>query len=282
MNLFWICLVLIVATTGLATTNANPVETKWVSALPKVRYILIRKNSNTYKDLCEASFNTNTKTRVFVHGFNVGPCIGHQVEHNSFRYDPEVGQVMFVDWTKYATAKYAGFNYFTIITNTLPKVAKDLAKAVHYIKENTNGPVELVGHSLGAHLVGQAGRQYKELYGEPLDRVIGLDPAGPLFHRTKKAIKCTDAANVTVLHTDTFVMGLSDRICEDDVYETNPEACKGKGFQCAHNYAMSRYMDYLKGIVYFHEGKVVYNDNFVDRGSYYGGCRIPDNLPGCS
>ena len=39
----------------------------------------------------------------------------------------------------------------------------------------------LVGHSLGAHVCGQAGAYYKILSNETIDRIDGLDPAGPLF-----------------------------------------------------------------------------------------------------
>ena len=41
--------------------------------------------------------------------------------------------------------------------------------------------IHLLGHSLGAHLVGKAGRVYKALTGQPLARITGLDPAGPLW-----------------------------------------------------------------------------------------------------
>ena len=39
----------------------------------------------------------------------------------------------------------------------------------------------LVGHSLGAHLVGKAGRIFRTFRSEPVGRVSGLDPAGPRF-----------------------------------------------------------------------------------------------------
>jgi len=39
----------------------------------------------------------------------------------------------------------------------------------------------LVGHSLGAHVMGKAGRIFKEVNGEMVGRITGADPAGPRF-----------------------------------------------------------------------------------------------------
>ena len=41
--------------------------------------------------------------------------------------------------------------------------------------------MHLVGHSLGAHLMGKAGRTYNEILGQHISRISGLDPAGPRF-----------------------------------------------------------------------------------------------------
>ena len=42
--------------------------------------------------------------------------------------------------------------------------------------------LHLVGHSLGAHVCGQAGYYYSFISGgEKIERIDGLDPAGPLF-----------------------------------------------------------------------------------------------------
>lgn len=59
----------------------------------------------------------------------------------------------------------------------------------------------IVGHSLGAHISGVAGKQ---LQNGRIGVIIGLDPAGPLFSLNKvtKRLADTDANYVQVIHTD--------------------------------------------------------------------------------
>merc|ERR1719296_697599 len=49
--------------------------------------------------------------------------------------------------------------------------------------------VHLIGHSLGAHVVGVMGRTFESLSDKLVARVTGLDPAGPLFVRDAYGLK---------------------------------------------------------------------------------------------
>lgn len=60
-----------------------------------------------------------------------------------------------------------------------------LGKFILHLADNdvnlTN--IHLLGHSLGSHMVGFAGKFVKETTKDRIGRITGLDPAGPLFER---------------------------------------------------------------------------------------------------
>lgn len=79
-------------------------------------------------------------------------------------------------------------------------------------KLSSNGVnIHVVGHSLGAHLVGVVGRTFEEAAGRKLARVTGLDPAGPSFidgpvieavpELMKARLNKNDAEFVDIIHT---------------------------------------------------------------------------------
>jgi len=73
------------------------------------------------------------------------------------------------------------------------KAVKDVAKTDLYVYG--------IAHSLGAHLLGLAGR-----YSRSFDRITGLDPAGPSFEKVNQENRLcgTDAKIVDVIHTDGY------------------------------------------------------------------------------
>jgi hypothetical protein len=84
-----------------------------------------------------------------------------------------------------------------------------------------------------------------------------LDPAGPWFKKSEnrdKAIKCTDAKKVQVIHTNTDRHGYPDKICSDDLFPNGgrmqPECDKGLKILmrhfCSHRAAYDRYLDQME------------------------------------
>ncbi|CAB3240362.1 unnamed protein product [Arctia plantaginis] len=74
--------------------------------------------------------------------------------------------------------------------------------------------VHLVGFSLGAHVVGVAGRQAG---GRP-SRVTGLDPAGPGWNTNNNALNRNSGRYVEAIHTDGRKLGIMTAIANADFY----------------------------------------------------------------
>lgn len=66
--------------------------------------------------------------------------------------------------------------------------------------------IHLIGHSLGAHIAGFAGKKIKRQTETRVHRISGLDPAGPYFNKFRfipeERLSKNDADIVDVIHTD--------------------------------------------------------------------------------
>ncbi|XP_014401827.1 PREDICTED: pancreatic lipase-related protein 2 [Myotis brandtii] len=91
--------------------------------------------------------------------------------------------------------------------------------------------VHLIGHSLGAHAAGEAGRRL----GGYVGRITGLDPAEPGFQGTPEEVRLdpSDAMFVDVIHTDTsptvpyLGFGMSQKVGHLDFYPNGGEQMPG-------------------------------------------------------
>lgn len=77
--------------------------------------------------------------------------------------------------------------------------------------------VSLIGHSLGAHISGAAGKRVRN---GRINTIVGLDPAGPLFDANNPVNRLDrgDAEYVEVIHTDTNSFGIAFPIGHADFY----------------------------------------------------------------
>ncbi|MDK0634180.1 hypothetical protein P5E82_15025, partial [Clostridium perfringens] len=103
--------------------------------------------------------------------------------------------VIVVDWRALANS-----NYITA-ANGVPGVGQFLGNFLVWLINTAGGNwnnVHLVGFSLGAHVVGSAGRQA----GRRAARVTGLDPAGPNWGGNSNALNGNDGQYVEAIHTD--------------------------------------------------------------------------------
>uniref|UniRef100_H0ZL93 Lipase domain-containing protein n=1 Tax=Taeniopygia guttata TaxID=59729 RepID=H0ZL93_TAEGU len=90
---------------------------------------------------------------------------------------------------------------YTDAVNNVRIVGAELEYLVNFLeKEYGYSPanIHFIGHSLGAHVAGEAGRRKPGI-----GRITGLDPAGPLFQYTPTMVRLdpSDAKFVDIIHT---------------------------------------------------------------------------------
>lgn len=80
--------------------------------------------------------------------------------------------------------------------------------------------VHLIGHSLGAQISGEAGRQYYDKTDKYLPRITALDPARPCFNEGEvlNGVGRGDAEFVDVIHTNNGALGQRAPIGDADFF----------------------------------------------------------------
>ncbi|KAI5643376.1 lipase domain-containing protein [Phthorimaea operculella] len=123
--------------------------------------------------------------------------------------------VVLVDWEQEARSGLLGipFGYaFNAVPNA-KKIGDEMGKAlVQLARAGLNmTQIHLVGHSLGAHLMANAGRRARE-NGFVVPRITGLDPARALFEGSltlQSGLDRTCAKFVDIIHSDPGGYGTS-------------------------------------------------------------------------
>lgn len=113
----------------------------------------------------------------------------------------------------------------------------------------------LIGHSLGAHTSGFAGTEYQNKTGQKINRITGLDPAGPEFEipSAENRLDPSDAETVITLHTskvlghDDAIGSVSSFINWDDWAQPGQTPGLNSILGGNHGYANELYTDLLKG-----------------------------------
>ncbi|XP_053226811.1 lipoprotein lipase [Podarcis raffonei] len=156
--------------------------------------------------VAQCSFNHTSKTFVVIHGWTVIGMYESWVPKlvkALYQREPH-SNVIVVDWLSRSSLHYPDSAAYT------KEVGEDVAKFVDWLEEQFSyslNKVHLLGYSLGAHVAGIAG----SLTTNKINRITGLDPAGPNFEYAEASVRLSpdDAVFVDVLHT--FTRGSPDR-----------------------------------------------------------------------
>uniref|UniRef100_A0A8B9DTX6 Triacylglycerol lipase n=1 Tax=Anser cygnoides TaxID=8845 RepID=A0A8B9DTX6_ANSCY len=139
-----------------------------------------------------SNFRAHRKTRFIIHGHLGG-----------FMFHVEDVNCILIDWTGGSSGLYTeAVNNVRIVGAELVYLVNLLEKDYGYSPAN----IHFIGHSLGAHAAGEAGRRKPGI-----GRITGLDPAGPLFQYTPNKVRLdpSDAEFVDVIHTHAVILHIS-------------------------------------------------------------------------
>ncbi|KAF7266029.1 hypothetical protein GWI33_020606 [Rhynchophorus ferrugineus] len=152
-----------------------------------------------------AGFDSNLRTVFIIHGWlNYYKSEVNTIIRAALLALDKSFNIISVDWSRYSYLLYS------LSRLTVPKVGKTVALFINSMMAKytySADDIILIGHSLGAHVAGFAG---KELNGT-LGTILGLDPAGPLFFEKDENTRLyiNDAKYVQAIHTNSFLFGVN-------------------------------------------------------------------------
>ncbi|XP_018792381.1 PREDICTED: vitellogenin-1-like [Bactrocera latifrons] len=192
--------------------------------------------------LSDPAFDPNKKTVIF--------STGYTTIVNNERHDALSKAYNCRGDTNYLaldTGDYITTVYVWSAQNT-DTIGKYLAAGIQKLSEFIDvADLHLMGHSLGAQIMGTAARQYRFLTGNNLPYVTGLDPAYPCFNEGEKltTISASDAAFVDIIHTNAGINGQYKAYGDVDFYVGGKfpiqNACRTP--QCSHEIVWEYYTE---------------------------------------
>ncbi|XP_017116518.1 inactive pancreatic lipase-related protein 1 isoform X2 [Drosophila elegans] len=173
-----------------------------------------RHKRDTWQEMAE-KFNPDLDTKILVHGWK-SSTMSNSIQSIRGAYI-ERGQVnvFAINWKDQADNIY----YLTPARYTV-QVGRAVAKLIDLLVEEKDADpqrIHLIGHSLGAHIMGYAGSYTKYR----VNRITGLDPARPAFEDCigpENHLDDTDADFVDVIHSCAGYLGFRKPIGMVDFY----------------------------------------------------------------
>ncbi|XP_054167116.1 pancreatic triacylglycerol lipase-like [Oppia nitens] len=179
------------------------------------------KNDSIYNEIYDAKFFPDKKIVFIIHGYTdcfrdcyIGDHIRSDWMANMKDYFLNYNyNVIIVDWREAAKSKlYFNSAFNTQIVGAL--VAEFIRTLIGYFDVSPED-FHLIGHSLGAHVCGFAGKRFNET---KIGQITALDPAGPGFYTY--SLNKNDATLVKVIHTSAGVLKSVDNYIGENLFES--------------------------------------------------------------
>ncbi|MGD1804469.1 alpha/beta fold hydrolase [Dapis sp. BLCC M126] len=222
------------------------------------------------------AIDTSDPTYVIVHGYqSTGGNPGNnftpqawmsEMAQNIRDLEGNDANILVVDWQDGADTFY-----YPAAANRVDDVGVEVAD--YLLDQGINpGTTTLIGHSLGAHLMGEAGEELRERSGD-VDLLIGLDPAGPEFeggwfsrpNSTDDRLDASDADRVIAFHTSS-TLGYDDPLADLDLYINWDDLLQpgASTFVGNHGYAHTLYNNLLDGFAFSQSNGTVFSLSTVN------------------
>ncbi|XP_039948846.1 pancreatic triacylglycerol lipase-like [Bactrocera tryoni] len=209
--------------------NKEEIEGR-LSTVPVSFYLYTNRNpskkqkiTETAKSINNSDFDASNPTRFVIHGWTQSYTAGMNKDIRAAWLGRGKYNVIIVDWARARSVDYA-----TSVV-AVPKVGKKVASMINYLVENFGMSLEeteVIGHSLGAHIAGYAGKNTKNGL---LHAIVGLDPALPLFSYNKpnKRLNANDANYVESIQTNGGQLGFLKPIGKGAFYPNGGKSQPG-------------------------------------------------------
>ncbi|XP_015202064.2 pancreatic lipase-related protein 2-like [Lepisosteus oculatus] len=220
-----------------AGTAERPIaKLPWSPEKISARFLLYtRQNPNNHQEITAdkvetilaSNYRGNRTTRIITHGYIDKGDENWLIDMCKLMLQIEDINCICVDWKK------GGRTLYTQSAQNIRVIGAQMADMVTTFQTNFKqkpADFHIIGHSLGAHAAGEAGRRLKGL-----GRITGLDPAEPYFQGTPILVRLdpSDAVFVDVIHTDSLPMlpyvgmGMSQAVGHLDFYPNGGEHMPG-------------------------------------------------------
>ncbi|ODN05759.1 Endothelial lipase [Orchesella cincta] len=205
-----------------------------------------------------STFNRFAPVKIIIHGYKMNGFspFSHLIKEAYLKHGNETN-VIVVDW-KWLAGHHI---YFNSAFNTRI-VGERVGEFIVYLRKTkfikTFKSVHLIGFSLGAHVAGYAAKHVKKVAKIRIDRITGLDPAGPSFSGSKANLRLdnSDARFVDVIHTCVGRSGISESIGHVDFYPNggiDQPGCEWERLHsfflknCSHERSYHFFLESIKG-----------------------------------
>lgn len=165
----------------LVETDDPPVEPEWFDAKTETHFYLYTRRTPKHQEILlndlgslrDSFFDDNKETVLIIHGYtNDYTSPVNRKLTKAYLITRDVN-VIVVDWGA-GCRKWTPYNFAARRT---AEVGEIVAEFLHFIHNfMLNSKITIVGHSLGAHAAGFAGKSVATRYDMKIATIVGLDP----------------------------------------------------------------------------------------------------------